>query len=393
MSTVNQIYTIMNSLNAQANQGHSLEVVDTRSFISYGETISSLSTANKETWFKTLIDRIASTIIDNRDYTPQLASGLWREPFEYGAILSKLHAKLPSISPDPAFADPGDLSDTNPFAPTVREIEQRLYNKISAFMIADTIPDVQLDTAFLNETEMAAFFDGLMTSTDAAYNRSVENLACACRSALIATAYNEGGAHYVPLLTMFKTVIADDDPRQSWTASDYDAMLCDRDFLRYCSKQIALTIKHIQTMNTMFSAEGYERWTPRRYLNVAILDDYETSVRSYLAADTYHEELLSLPTENVTYVPYWQGASTNFGFDKTSAIEMKIPGNGDTGITVQLGNIVAAIYDSEAAGITIDQRRTRTLYNPKDEFTNYWHKGRKMYYVDATHPHVIFTLR
>ena len=82
MSTVNQIYSIMNSLNAQANQAHSLEVTDTRSFISYGDSISSLSDANKETWFATLIDRIASTIIDNRKYTPKLANGLWREPFE-----------------------------------------------------------------------------------------------------------------------------------------------------------------------------------------------------------------------------------------------------------------------------------------------------------------------
>ena len=393
MSTVNQIYSIMNKLNEEANQGHSLEVIDTRSFVSYGETISSLSDANKETWFATLIDRIASTIIDNRKYTPKLANGLWREPFEYGAVLAKLHSKLPSVSADPAFSAPSDLSSTNPFAPTAREIEQRLYNKISAFMIADTIPDVQLKTAFLSEQKMAAFLDSLMMTSQNAFARSVENLSCACRSALIATAYNEGGAHYVPLLTNFKSVIADDDPRQSWTADDYEAMLTDRDFLRYCSYQIALHIDRIQTMTTLYAASGYERFTPREYLNVAILNDFDRSVSAYLAADTYHEQMVELPSENRTIVPYWQGTSTDFGFDKTAAIEMKIPGNGDTGTTVQLNNIVAVIYDSEAAGITIDERRTRALYNPKDEFTNYWYKGRQMYYVDATQPHIIFTLR
>lgn len=393
MSTVNQIYSIMNSLNAQANQAHSLQVTDTRSFISYGEVISSLSDANKETWFATLVDRIASTIIDNRSYTPTLSNGLWREPFEYGAILQKLHSKMPSVVADPAFLSPSDLSSTNPFAPTAREIEQRLYNKISAFMIADTIPDVQLKTAFLDETKMAAFLDSLMMTTQNAFNRSVENLSCACRSALIATAYNEGGAHYVPLLTNFKTTIADTDPRQSWTADDYAEMLCDRDFLRYCSYQIGLHIDRIQHMTSMYAAEGYERWTPREFLNVALLNDFDRAVSSYLAADTYHSELVQMPTENVTIVPYWQGTSTDFGFDKTGAIEMKIPGETDAGTTVQLNNIVAVLYDSEAAGITIDERRTRALYNPKDEFTNYWHKGRQMYYVDATQPHIIFTLR
>lgn len=393
MSTVNQIYSIMNSLNAQANQGHSLEVTDTRSFISYGESISSLTDANKETWFATLIDRIASTIIDNRVYTPKLANGLYRNSWEYGAILQKLHAKMPSVSADSAWADPSDLSSTNPFAPTVRDIEQRLYNKISAFEIADTIPDVQLKTAFLDEQKMSAFLDSLMMTAQNAFTRSLENLSCACRSALIATAYNEGGAHYVPLLTNFKATLADDDPRQSWTADDYEEMLTDRDFLRYCSYQIALHIDRIQYMTTLYAAEGYERFTPREYLNVAILNDFDKAVSSYLAADTYHEQLVELPTENKVIVPYWQGTSTDFGFDKTASIEMKLPGNGDTGTTVQLNNIVAVLYDTEAAGITIDERRTRALYNPKDEFTNYWHKGRQMYYVDATQPHIIFTLR
>lgn len=399
MSTVNQIYAIMNSLNAQANLSTAIATVDSRNFVSYGdEILSSASDANKETWFATLMDRIASTIIDNRAYATNEDAGLWREPAEYGCVLQKIHSKMPSVSADPAWSAPSDLSSTNPFAPTAREIEQRLYNKVSAFMIADTIPDVQLKTAFESPQKMAAFLDSLMMTTQNAYTRSIENLARACRSALIATSIHEGGAHRVKLLTGFIATLPDDDPRAEWTTSDIDAIMCDRDFLRYASLQIALHIDRMQRMTDMFSATGYERWTPREYMNFAVLSDFDRAVSAYLAADTYHEQIVELPTENRIVVPFWQSTGTDYGITSTSAVKMVIPRTTGTseqqaaGYTINENMIVAAIYDTEAAGITIDERRTRSLYNPKDEFTNYWHKGRQMYYVDATQPHVIFQI-
>lgn len=399
MGTVNQIYSIMNSLNAQANKSTALTTVDTRSFISYGdEVLSSANTSNRETWFAALMDRIASTIIDNRSYSTNEDAGLWREPYEYGCVLAKLHAKMPSVSADPAFLAPSDLGSTNPFAPSAREVEQRLYNKVSAFMISDTIPDVQLKTAFESEQKMAAFLDALMMSTQNAFTRSIENLARACRSALMATSIHEGGAHYVKLLTGFISTLADDDPRASWTTSDIDAIMCDRDFLRYASLQIALHIDRMQRMTDMYSAEGYERWTPRPYMNIALHSEFDRSVLSYLASDTYHEQLIEIPTENKVVVPFWQTTGTDYGFASTSAVKMVIPRTTGTeeqqaaGYTINENLIIGVIYDTEAAGITIDERRTTSLYNPKDEFTNYWHKGRQMYYVDATQPHVVFQI-
>lgn len=395
MSTVNQIYSILNSLNAQANGGSAIAATDTRSFISYGDAITSLTDANKETWFTTLIDRIATTIIDNRKYTAQGALGLWREPFEYGAIMQKIHAKMPAAVADPAWSAPSDLSSTNPFAPTAREIEQRMYNKISAFMFADTIPDVQLKTAFLDEQKMAAFLDSLMMTTQNAFERSVENLGRTCRSSLIATAIHANDAHYVKLLTNYKAMLDDDDPEKTITAAQ---ALHSRNFLRYASREIAIYIDRIQTLTDIYSADGYERFSPREYLNVAILNDFDKSVTSYLAADTYHEQLVELPDENKVVVPYWQGAGSDFSYANNSKIYLTIPRTTGTdeqiaaGYTIEAANIIGVIYDSEAAGITIDERRTRSLYNPKDEFTNYWHKGREMYYVDVTHPHVVFAL-
>ena len=272
MSTVNQIYSIMNSLNEQANEGGSVAVTDTRSFISYGDHVmNSGENASKSTWFKILVDRIASTIIDNREYTARNAAGLWREPFEYGAVLQKIHAKMPAVSADPAFWDVSDMaSNTAPFVPTSREITQRLFNKISAFCIKDTIPDVQLKTAFESEQKMAAFLDALMMTARNGFNVSLENLSSACRSALAATAVHENDAHYVKLLTEYKTMIGESDPEYSITAAQ---ALHSRNFLRFASRRIAMAIDQLQTMTDIFAADGYKRFTPREYLNVTILND------------------------------------------------------------------------------------------------------------------------
>lgn len=387
MSTVNQIYNIVNSLNTQANGGGQLAVTDTRSFISYGETVFS-SDHNIETFFKALWDRIATTILDNRPYMAQLVAGLWREPFEYGAIMQKIHSKLGEAVADPAWNDPANMP-SNPFAVTPLEIEQRMYNKISAFEIPATYPDIQLKTAFLDEHKMAAFIDAVMVQQRNTLELSIENLGNTARSALIATAIDAGGAKNVKLLTGFKATLAQDDPLQSLTAGE--ALFC-REFLRYASRAIAMTIDHMKTMSTLHAADGYHRFTPREYMNVAVLSDFDKSVESYLASVTFHESMVDLPTENKVVVPYWQGAGETFAYEDTSTIKLTIDDGSENGKDIEKSNVIAVVYDSEAAGIAIDERRSKSIYNPHDEVTNIWLKARQMYFVDVTQNAVAFTI-
>lgn len=300
MATTHQIYNILNSINAQANTGATLVKTST-DFISYGDTISNLSQDGKETWFATLLDRIGSTVMDNRAYSAKSAVSLWKSPFEYGAIMQKLFAKRPSISTDSAFTDPGDYAG-DPFAPVEREIVQRLYGKQSVWQIKDTIPSVQLTTAFTSEEAMAAFLNNLMLSTQNALVSSLENLANITRSSMIAKAYLAGGAHVVKLLTLYNSTFT-----QSLTAPE---CLYSRDFLRFASLQIALKLDQMQHLTDIFSADGYERFSDRSFLSIAVLGVFDDSISSYLASDTYHEKLVELPSENKYIAPYWQATGT-----------------------------------------------------------------------------------
>lgn len=396
MATTAQIYEILNSINAQANTGATIVKSDA-TFISYGDTIVNLSDEGKETWFATLVDRIGQTIIDNRAYMAKTITPLWKSPFEYGAILQKIHTKMQSATADNAFNNPSAVGyTTDPMTPVVRNVEQRFYGKQSVWQIKDSIPDVQLKTAFTSAERMAAFLNSLMLTTQNEIERSMENLANFTRSALMAKTYLAGGAKVVKLVTAYNTAMGYTSSDPGYLTPGDAGCLYNRDFLRFASLQIALKIDQMQHMTQIFAKEGYDRFTPREYLNVSILGQFDDSVSSYLAADTYHEKLVELPSENKYIAPFWQGTGSGFGFADASKISVKLadavvdPETAEVNLTK--AGIIALINDSEAAGMTLDERRVRSIYNPDAEVTNYFHKMRQRWYVDDTQPAVIFTI-
>ena len=394
MADTRQIYTILNSINAQANSGASL-VKTSADFISYGETIASLSDTGKETWFAALMDRIGQTIFDNRAYQAKTVVPLWKQPFEYGSIMQKIFAKPMTTSADKAFVSPSDVT-TDPMAPVVHDVEQRIYNKQSVWQIKDTIPDVQLKTAFLSEERMAAFFSNLMLSTQNSIERSLENLANFTRSALIAKTYLAGGAKVVKLVTAYNTAMGLTSGDPGYLTPSDESVLYNRDFLRFASLQIALAIDRVQHMTDIFSKQYYERFTERQYLQFSVLGQFDDAVSSYLAADTYHEKLVELPSENKYIAPFWQATGSGYAFGTASKINIELQPESSTGagddVKLEKAGIIALINDSEAAGMTLDERRVRSIYNPEIEATNYFYKARERWFVDDTQNAIVFTI-
>ena len=394
MANNNQIYTVLNSINAQANTGASL-VKTSADFISYGETVASLSDDGKESWFAALMDRIGQTILDNRAYQAKTVTPLYKTPFEYGSILQKLHSRNLATSEDKAWADPSNVS-TDPMAPVVHPVEQRIYNKQSVWQIKDTIPDVQLKTAFLSEERMAAFLSNLMLTTQNSIERSMENLANFTRSALIAKTYLAGGAKAVKLVTAYNTAFSLSSGDPGYLTPGDEGVLYNRDFLRFASLQIALVLDRMQHMSEIFAKQYYERFTDRQYLSVSILGIFDDAVSTYLAADTYHEKLVQLPDENKYIAPFWQATGSNYAFGTASKINIELKPESSSGagddIKLEKAGIIAIINDTEAAGLTLDERRVRSIYNPELECTNYFHKARERWYVDDTQNAVVFTI-
>ena len=137
-------------------------------------------------------------------------------------------------------------------------------------------------------------------------------------------------------------------------------------------------------MSTLFNDDDLERHTPKDMQVVNVLADFAARLDAYLQSDTFHNELTKLP--NYKPVPYWQGSGTSYSFADTSKISVNYDGVTD----VEVNGVIAVVYDRDAMGVTVDNKRTKSIYNPREEYTNYFYKADMGFYNDMSENGVVF---
>lgn len=380
MSTVKQIFNIVNDTAKQTFGESAIEVVDTSTLVALGDEVLK-SDENTENFTNTLVDRIGRTIFSTRAYTTDNAEGMVREPFEYGCILQKIYVNLPDAKENNSW-EIGKENYTPTFAPVIKpKLEQKLFNKQATWEIDVTIPDFMFRTAFTSATEMAVLIDAIFTAMENMMQIALENNKNLTRANFIASKLHSNkpcGA--INLLHLYNTLT-----KQSLTVDD---CLRDLGFLKWSTQQINLWTKRLSKMSTLFNDEGYKRFTPQSDLIVNVLQDYDSAINSYLQSDTYHNEMTKI-TSNYSTVPYWQGSGLNYTFEDTSKIIVKI----DEKTTVTETGILAVVYDRNAMGVTITERRGTTQRNNKDEYTDYFNKATYGYFNDLSENGIVFYVK
>ena len=144
----------------------------------------------------------------------------------------------------------------------------------------------------------------------------------------------------------------------------------------------------MQKKSVLFNEEGYKRHTPKDKLVVNLLQDFTSACDTFLGANTFHDELVKLPMYDS--VAYWQGAGESFDFNDTSAINIKLDET-EQG-TVSKKGINGVIYDYEAMGVTLNERRSTSERNNHDEYTNYYNKANIGYFNDMSENGIVFYL-
>lgn len=376
MADVRQIYEIVNSIAEQSLGMKGLEATDA-SFVDVGRTVFA-NEKNTDAWYKVLVDRIGRTVVAMRAYKG-MGEELKREPFEFGAVLQKLNIKLPEAVSNGTWNSQTD-EHSDPFEKTEMTVRQKFFSVISTWEVDGTIPDVQLKTAFTSPEAMAAFIDAIFLAMNNSLELAYQNIANLCRASFIARkSQNENGNGYINLLDIYN----------SNTNAGLTVESCRRnaDFLKFCTMTISLYVDRLKTMTTLFNDEGYERHTPSDMLVINVLSDFAKAFDVYLTADTYHDDMVKLP--NYKTVPFWQGSGESFDFTDTSAIKVDLDGTGEDE-AVELSGIIAVLHDYDAMGVTVQNKRTRSIYNPKDEYTNYFAKADMGYYNDMSENGIVF---
>lgn len=375
MATANQIYSLLNETTGQLVGGTAITVKDTSSLISLGELVLASDT-NTEQFYSKLVDKIGMTYVKYRELTRDRLADILRTPMDFGIILQKVQTSQIARATE----NGSWTNQKNPFAKEKDDtkITSSLFSKIATWELDKIIYDYQLKSAFKSAVEMGAFIQLIFTDMYNGMELALRDCANLCIATSIADCLASSKA-------TVKRNLLDEYNTLTNEGLTVDSCMRDLNFLKYASREINLVVKKMRDVSTLFNTKGHERLTRDNELNIRMLADFSTACASYLEANTFHKELVALP--NYKEVSYWQGLGTSGSFGDTSKISIT---NGDTISNVEQTGVIAFISDRERQGVMIDKIRTKTMYNPASELTNYFHKADIGMYLDNSEQGVVF---
>lgn len=382
---VAQIYSIVNSAVSDAlGKNAGVTKLDTTDFVSLGKQLSSLDLLDG--WFGALAKRIAKTVYVARSYEGKRRSVL-RDEQEWGAFIQKVYYKMPSASANDTWIDKpvpagqageGTYKQASPYdVDTSVEVKALIFGGKGTWTIEVVRPLIQIKQAFLSESAMFSFIDGIYVAISNSYEKEIEALEGLAVNTGMALAISRGNA--INVLNLYN-VLHDSAP------ISVDDALTNAEVMRVVSKTIADTIENMQQIGVAYSPFEWETFTPKDKLVVEVLAQYASAADVYLDADTFHRELVSLP--NYEKIPYWQSQGKNKNaFADASKINIKNSALQVTDVyesdTVTQSGIIAFIHDIEAVACSFYDKRTWEMVNPRAEVLIHGDKAEKGYAVDG----------
>lgn len=385
---VNQIYSLLNDINAQMFGEDAIDVHDLSGIVSLGETVVGNSD-NTDLFIGKLVDRIGKTVIRTLDLELDFPA-LFMDSFEFGAILQKI-----TVNPFDAIQSSEWKVGEDGFTPTLLDIHKpdimvRYFKGADTWKFQVTIPDDLLFTAFTSETAMSQFIDAIINAMTDSMTIAINNMSRTCVNNFIAEKIkNSNGV--INLLPAYNTLAS--------ASLTPDQAIHNKEFLRYAVNEIRKFIKYMSQPSTLYNvgdgAKGIVRATARDNMHVLMLTDFIAGVESYLQSDTFHDELLGMPM--FSEVAYWQankGESTQNDFATNSSIKVTPSSEEgqDNPSDVEQSGVICVLADRQAIAVGINKRRSGNFYNSIDAYSNISQTATIQYINDLTENGLVFTV-
>ena len=381
---ITQIPSIVNDAVADAlGKNSTLNDLDSTDIVSMGKAISAFDAY--EGFFKSLVNRIVRTVYFVRTYEGSDRKIL-RDEHEYGAFVQKVYYSDVEATNNPTY----DYSGTNgafvqnsPYGVTQTvTVETKIYGGRGTWTLEIVRPIPQIQTAFTSEAAMLTFVDGMYMYVENQFKLEEERIVALAANTSIANCIANGLA---------RNLLDEYNVAHSGATLTVAQALESADFLKFASKEISRTIENMRKMSTVFNVDGYETFTDKENLVVEMNTEFAKATDMYLQADTFHNDLTSLP--GYTSIPFWQGSGKAFAFADTSSIDIIhddfITETNLTGEIKQSG-IICFLHDIENVAAYFGRRRTWEMYNPRAEVINHGEKAEKGFAVDSHANSVVF---
>lgn len=368
--TTEQIYTLVNEVNAEAFGTNALTVVDTSSLISLGNSVLSSST-NTEAFLNVLAQRIGRTILRFRDYRNKLGNMVIND-FEYGAILQKIYVRMPQAEEDESY-DLINGQSVDHYKVNKPDVSQKLFVTRTPYQFKITVQDEHLKEAFLSESAMGAFIGVIFGQVRNAIEVSLENLA----RVTLATAIAEcaGTNRMIDLVSLYTSLYG----------GSLDAVTCqnDPDFMRFAMSTINSYIDGIQDMSTLYNDGSLETFTPREDIRVKVISSFMRRLETVVEYAAFHDQFVR-PDADIVTINYWQAAQ-----DPMDILIKRPSDDAD----ISRGNVIALIHDRDAMGVyKMDERVATTPINAAGLYYNTYYHQKELRFIDKSENFICFTL-
>lgn len=381
---ITQVYDIVNAATKMTLGETAVLSQDLSNVVEIGKEIL-LDNERTTKWLGNINDKIGKMIFVDRLYAGRAPSVLM-DAWEFGSIVEKVREEMPQASVNESWELENGVSyDPNIFYGS--KFHAKLFNKRVTFEVDRSIPEVQIQQAFSNASQMAAFISMRYTVVENALTVALDELIMSTinnfTAEVIHANYGDEGldtkttAQAINLLYLYKQK----NPTSTLTAA---SCIEDPDFIRFAIYTINKTRYRLEGMSKVFNISHSEKFTPADKLHYVALADFTEAATAFLQSDTYHKELVALP--NYDKVAYWQGSGMGYEFSEISKIDVKTASND----VVTATGILGVMFDREALGVSNLYRRTKTEYVAKAEFFNNFHKVDAGYYNDLDENFVVF---
>ena len=387
--SVKQITTLLNDIiEDMSGQSAAAQTLETTDLVSLGKAIANAGLT--EGFFGSLCNRLAKTVYFIRVYDPASRRAILRDEHEFGAFVQKVYYTAPEFEDNyeydvPDSSSPVKYQTKSPYDVTnTVAVSAKIFDSQGTFSLNIVRPVDQIRSAFLSESEMMRFIDGIYLAIENKMKMAEEGLVNT--AVATAMAYDIENGMSRNLLSEYNTKFS-----KSLTA---DKCLADTDFLRYAGMEIKRTMDFMGVMSTEYNSGSYLTFTDRSSMILETLSTFADALDIYLTADTYHAEMVNFLGERYERVPRWQRLAddTVQGFAEISEIKIKhssLSGTGSNHIVNQTG-IIAFLHDIEHVAAYFGHRRSWEKYNEIQDLYIHGEVARKGYAVDPNANGVVF---
>ena len=334
-----------------------------------------------------LVDRIATTIFDNKMYKAN-DLGIVKSNYEYGGALQKIYTKLPKAT----LSNTWELQDNTEYNQDIYlkpVIITKYYNKQVVYNIPiSSLTYKQLENAFTSRESITQLFDMIVTSVMNSIEFNKEILEQTTLNNLIAETLAKdlnGGTDYTTKSTL-KVVNLLHLYNSTHTDAQLDKTNClyNKDFIKFAVETIKMCKTRLTKYSKSFNVGELETFTDTESQRLVLIDNFKSAIDTTII-DSYNVENLQL---NAKSVPYWQGSASEYLFTDCSRINATTA----SGQSIDISGIIGVLFDKDACGVWKSDFRIKTHENSAAEFVNYWYKLEASYYNDLNKNAIVFVV-